>query len=91
MRSSSCPRAVSISTGTSEAARIRRQTSKPSRSGSITSSSTALQPSDEPPQALGRRTRRGDLVAEGLQVVAHQSRRAPRRRRSAVGAPPDGS
>src|SRR6185503_7263889 len=41
MRSVSSPRAVNIRTGVSVRARIRRQTSKPSRSGSITSRSTA--------------------------------------------------
>src|SRR5258706_12976423 len=41
MRSVSSPRAVSISTGVSARARIRRQTSKPSRSGSMTSRRTA--------------------------------------------------
>src|SRR6185436_6266224 len=41
MRSVSSPRAVNIRTGVSVRARIRRQTSKPSRSGSMTSRSTA--------------------------------------------------
>src|SRR5438552_5421499 len=57
MRSVSSPRAVSMSTGTSEPARMRRQTSKPSRSGSMTSRSTAWKPprarSDRPRSARG--------------------------------------
>ncbi len=76
MRSSSWPRAVSISIGTSEPARIRRQTSKPSRSGQHhveehrgerARCSSRRRPSRAVPLAA-------HLEAERPQVVGHEPR-----------------
>ena len=75
MRSVSSPRAVSISTGVSGRARIRRQTSKPSRSGSITSRSTAWKPPrGQQRQAALRARRHRHLEAVRREVLRDHRR-----------------
>ena len=72
MRSVVSPRAVSIRIGTSESARTRRQTSKPSRSGSMTSRTSASKAcafsAARPSAAVSRTVAREARLAE---VLAH--------------------
>src|SRR6266496_516973 len=97
MRSASSPRAVNISTGTSDVRRICLSASKPSRRGSMTSRMTTSQDLAQRAFDSVRATmRRADFVAHWLEIIPDQTaqlavviddehaRFALRRRRAAV-------